>query len=209
VSAVGDGLRGAADVHNNRGVGYFDDGDAEQAIEEFGHAARLAPSVAEYHLNLAAAYASYPEQTMRLKGWAGPRLFEEMRREYRTARWLEPEDLDIAFAYADHLAAAGEFEVDRPLEEELAAWQRCLELQQGCDDGSRDFDRADRYAATLLNIGRTELRLGRPQAARAYAEYALRIQPGSRTARGLLDATLRSQRAQATPRRQERGSLGA
>jgi tetratricopeptide (TPR) repeat protein len=165
------------DPHNNMGIHYGHFGNPGKAIDEFRKAVELGPNVAEFHFDLALAYHNFRYVAMSKLDWTLPRLFEEILKESRTARKLNPEDLEIAADYARTFFSAQDFQVVPDWPEALSAWQYCLALTE---------DPAQRFNI-LLNLGRVALRMDRKKEAREYLNEALSIRPDSLVAKKLVE----------------------
>ncbi len=165
-----------ADPHNNLGIHYGHFGQPEKSIDEFRKAVELSPNVGEFHFNLGLALHNFRYVAMNKYGWSLAELFEEILKESRKARELEPEDLEIARDYAITFFGAESFKVTPDWQEALAAWQYCLRLAEG----------ADMRFNVLLNLGRVALRMNRKEEASKYVREALSIRPDSLVAKRLL-----------------------
>jgi tetratricopeptide (TPR) repeat protein len=164
------------DPHNNLGIHYGHFGEPEKAIEEFRKAVELDPNVAEFHFNLGLALHNFRYVAADKYGLSLRQLFEEILKESRRARDLEPQDLEIAMDYARTFFSAENFEATPDWQEALAAWEYCLALAE----------RPDARFSILLNMGRVALRMDRKEEASRYFREAQSIRPDSTVIERLL-----------------------
>ncbi|WP_306598472.1 tetratricopeptide repeat protein [Geothrix sp. 21YS21S-2] len=160
--AVDSGNDGAL-VRKNLGLGYLLEGDAENAVREYGRALAMSPGDAQAYAGLGKAQ------------WSAGRR-EEALASFREAHRLRPGG-EALYRLGRALAALGR------REEALARFQEFLGLA-GVDPASGMVEDAHMIAGLLL------AGLHRPQEARGHFEAVLLADPGNRTARvnfGLAD----------------------
>lgn len=171
---------------NEQGLSYRLNGEAERAIRSFQSAANLEPFEPAYHQNLALMYTNYPEVSMRVNLSGLDDVYCEVMRELSIAKILAPDDMNAAREYARHFATADSYGVVPNWGKAVNAWEDYLRLADRKYEQRPRLDNNGYRMHALLQLGRTEIKAGRQEAAVEHLREALSIKPESAPVKALL-----------------------
>jgi tetratricopeptide (TPR) repeat protein len=124
---------GEAYAYNDIANYYGHYGRATEALKLYDKAISLAPTEPIFRFNWATTCVSYRNDSHTAYGWTKEEIFQHSLEQFRKARDLEPQNFELATAYAETF-----YMMPKPdWEEAYAAWKFCLD--QPLDDGQRQL----------------------------------------------------------------------
>lgn len=162
------------------------DDEVALAMNIFRQAVYFRPDNVSYHLNLAFLYANFPEVAMRASALSREELFQELLNISKRARTLDPDNLEVAIAYASNFSYADQFGVTPRWDEVEEAWMYCLYITEEVEDeGNLRRDGTFVRLPLLLHLAHEAIEEGHYEKASALLKNAIRIMPESARARAL------------------------
>jgi tetratricopeptide (TPR) repeat protein len=108
-------------------------GRAADALKLYDKAIALAPTEPIFRFNWATTCSSFRNDSQKVYGWTKEEIFQHSLEQFRKARDLDPQNFDLATAYAETF-----YEMPKPdWEEAFAAWKFCLNQQ--LDEGQQQL----------------------------------------------------------------------
>jgi tetratricopeptide (TPR) repeat protein len=112
-------------AYNNIANYYGHNGRAADAMKLYDKAIALAPAEPIFRFNWATTCVSFRNQSREVYGWTNEEIFQRSLDQFRKARDLDPQNFDLATAYAEtfYMIPKADWEAA------YAAWKYCLNLQ--------------------------------------------------------------------------------
>jgi tetratricopeptide (TPR) repeat protein len=104
---------------------YGHNGRAADALKLYDKAIALAPAEPIFRFNWATTCVTFRNQSREVYGWTNEEIFQRSLDQFRRARDLDPQNFDLATAYAEtfYMVPKANWEAA------YAAWKYCLNLQ--------------------------------------------------------------------------------
>lgn len=170
---------------NDLGIHYCHEGDYDQGFSYFEKALELEPNNPDYLFNVAQIYLTNRPQAMERYKWNEKRLFKEAMKLSKRATELAPNDFSLAQDYAVNFFAAESLGISANWNEAIKAWEHARALTTN----------PDQIYYAWLNEGRAAIKANKASHASACLEEAIRMNPNSTAARGLLEEVKHAQQA--------------
>ena len=166
-----------ANVYNNLGIHYFHIGQYSRGLEALDNAIRLDRKHPDFLFNMVQMYLSHWKDIGEIRGWSNKKIYREAMKLSKEVTKLLPDEFEVHQDYANNFYAGESLEVKVNWRDAAKAWE----------DARRLAKTPDQQFYTWINEGRTRLRDGDKERARAALEQALKIHPDSPVVKELME----------------------